>query len=143
MDTAKLLTSVKLHEGTKLFPYTDTAGKLTIGTGRNLTDNGISQEEANHLLSNDLQSAIGEAAAQPWWNIIADDDVRSRALVEILFNIGLPRLNGFKLALTALERGDFEGAAQEFRNSAWFNQVGSHPGQRGYVLALMVQTGHD
>jgi Phage-related lysozyme (muraminidase) len=34
------------HEGLKLEPYECTAGKLTIGVGRNLEDRGISVDEA-------------------------------------------------------------------------------------------------
>ena len=41
------------HEGLRLKPYRCTAGKLTIGIGRNLDDCGISQKEAYALLDND------------------------------------------------------------------------------------------
>ena len=34
---------IKSHEGLSLAPYTDSVGKLTIGYGRNLTDNGVSE----------------------------------------------------------------------------------------------------
>jgi len=38
------------HEGLRLKPYLDTSGKWTIGVGRNLSDSGISEEEAFYLL---------------------------------------------------------------------------------------------
>jgi lysozyme len=44
------------HEGLRLKPYRCTAGKLTIGIGRNLDDKGISQTEAYVLLDNDIQN---------------------------------------------------------------------------------------
>ena len=43
------------HEGLRLKPYRCTAGKLTIGVGRNLEDKGISQQEAYELLENDIR----------------------------------------------------------------------------------------
>ena len=44
------------HEGLRLKPYRCTAGKLTIGIGRNLDDCGISQTEAYLLLENDIRN---------------------------------------------------------------------------------------
>jgi lysozyme len=56
---AKLMDRIKeqlvRHEGLRLKPYRCTAGKLTIGVGRNLEDKGISQQEAYELLENDIR----------------------------------------------------------------------------------------
>jgi lysozyme len=50
------------YEGLRLKPYRCTAGKLTIGIGRNLDDCGISQTEAYVLLENDIpRSGRGQA----------------------------------------------------------------------------------
>ena len=46
------------HEGLRLKPYRCTAGKLTIGIGRNLDDCGISKTEAYVLLENDIQTNL-------------------------------------------------------------------------------------
>ena len=73
------------------------------------------------------------------WAAVANDDVRSRALCEILFNLGLSRLNGFVKALGYLREGDFGDAANEFRNSTWFGQVG----KRAVILTEMIETGQD
>ena len=57
--TESLLNRIKAqlvrHEGLKLKPYRCTAGKLTIGIGRNLDDRGISQKEAYAMLERDIQ----------------------------------------------------------------------------------------
>ena len=42
------------HEGLRLKPYRCTAGKLTIGIGRNLDDRGISLKEAYAMLERDI-----------------------------------------------------------------------------------------
>ena len=47
-------TQLKEDEGLRLKPYRCTAKKLTIGYGRNIEDVGITEEEANHLLLNDI-----------------------------------------------------------------------------------------
>jgi lysozyme len=49
------------HEGLKLEPYLCPAGKLTIGIGRNLEDRGISIDEAQYLLMNDISRCRKEA----------------------------------------------------------------------------------
>ncbi len=53
-DLVRLLTR---HEGRRAFPYTDTAGRLTIGVGRNLTDRGLADDEIDLLLANDIALA--------------------------------------------------------------------------------------
>ena len=143
VDMQKLTASIQAHEGLRLQIYDDINGYATIGYGRNLSTKGISNDEATYLLGNDIRSAIGEAEAQPWWGVVKNDDVRSRALIEILFNVGLGSFNRFVKAVAALCAGDFPTAANQFRDSAWFKQVGSLPGQRGYVLCQMIETGCD
>ena len=57
-----MIGMLKRHEGLRLKPYQDTIGKLTIGYGRNLDDRGISKEEAEYLLRNDISRVkIGRA----------------------------------------------------------------------------------
>lgn len=110
-------------EGLKLKPYMDTEGKLTIGIGRNLDDVGISRTEAAHLCSNDVLNAIqGLDDNFPWWRKIGD--VRQRALLNMAFNLGLPRLKQFRMMLAALESGEWEAAAREALDSKWAEQVG-------------------
>jgi len=49
------------HRGLRLKPYPFTAGKLTIGIGYNLDDQGISQKEVYAMLKMDIQD-FGQ-----WW----------------------------------------------------------------------------
>ena len=138
VDMDKLTASIRSHEGCKLFPYKDSTGNLTIGWGTNLNA-GITIDEAAYLLGNRIQSVIREAEAQDWWQRVSDNDARARAMCEIIFNIGLSRLNGFAKALAALRAGDFDTCAAELLDSLWHQQVG----KRAEVLAAMIQTGTD
>lgn len=61
-NMSKLIEKIKRHEGLKLKPYRCTANKLTIGYGRNIDDVGISEAEAEVLLSNDLERCANEVA---------------------------------------------------------------------------------
>lgn len=121
---------LKLHEGVRLKPYTDTVGKLTIGCGRNLDDVGISLAEAETMLANDIGRSIADLDhALPWWRTM--NDPRQNVLVNMCFNLGITRLLGFKQTLTAMKAGDYHEASIGILNSKWARQVG----QRAVMLA--------
>lgn len=118
-----LIADLRRDEGLRLKPYHCTAGKLTIGYGRNLEDVGITTAEAEHLLRNDLQRVFAELDRDmPWWRDLSPG--RQRALANMAVNLGLLRLKGFRLMLSALRRGDHEEAARQALDSRWARQVG-------------------
>jgi len=123
-------------EGVRLKIYQDTVGKWTIGVGRNLSDDGISQSEAMMLLSNDI-AATGKAlqTAIPW--SMALDDVRLGALTNMAFNMGVGGLLQFKNFLAAMQQGNWTEARNQMLDSKWAEQVGS----RAQRLAIQVETG--
>jgi len=124
MNLSKLITDLKRDEGIKLKPYKCTAGKLTIGVGRNLDDVGISEVEVDTLLMNDVHNVINDLDMYiPWWKSLSGD--RQRAMINLGFNLGLPRLMGFKKMLKALREGDYDRAASEALDSRWARQVKS------------------
>lgn len=128
------------HDGSPITPGYTVIGHPTIGIGRLLTkDRGLSYDERKYLLSNDIQSSLREAQAQPWWANVRDDDVRARALVEMVFNLGISRFRGFERAISHLLNSEFTNAAKEFLDSKWSAQVGN----RANVLAKMIETGED
>jgi lysozyme len=125
-----------LHEGLRLKPYRCTAGKLTIGVGRNLDDNGITQAEAFALLENDILAVEADLdRTWPWWREMTD--ARQQVLADMCFNLGLTRLGGFVNTLAAMKRGDYEAAANGMLASLWASQVG----RRAQRLAKMMREG--
>lgn len=135
-DRAQLVADLERDEGVRPFPYTDTVGKLTIGVGRNLSDRGLSADEIEYLLQNDIDAAIDDLnRGIPWWDRL--DGVRRQALVNMCVNLGWPRLRGFVRTLAAVRRGDYQGAAEGMRDSLWAKQVGA----RAERLAQMMETG--
>lgn len=118
-----------------MHPYIDTVGKLTIGYGRNLEDNGISQEEANFLFDNDFHLCERQLAQCSWY--AEQPEGVQAALINMCFNLGLPRLKGFKRMIAALEAKNYTVAAQEALNSKWATQVG----QRAKDVAVMLREG--
>ena len=122
-DREKLIQKLIEHEGLELKPYKDTLGILTIGIGRNLEDRGISEDEAVYLAKNDVQIVEKELlAAQPCVDTL--DSVRQLVLIDMAFNMGVPRLCKFKKMWNAIHEKNFEAASLEMLDSRWARQVG-------------------
>ena len=112
------------HEGLRLKPYRCTAGKLTIGVGRNLDDCGISQKEAYALLDNDIRNCEQHLLEEIPLIYSTLDEVRQSVLLNMCFNLGLKGLLGFNNTLTFIAAGDWERAANGMLASKWAKQVG-------------------
>ena len=131
----KLIENLKRHEGLRLKPYLCPEGKITIGFGRNLEDMGISEKEAEMLLMSDIERCYQELDVFSWFHDL--DQVRQEAMVNMLFNLGLPTFLEFKRTLKFMAEGAYSQAAAEMLDSKWANQVGD----RAKELAYMVDTG--
>jgi len=129
-----LLDRLKKHEGFRSKPYRCPAGKLTIGYGRNIEDNGITEAEASFLLVEDVKKCRAECQKSFAWFEAMDRD-RQDVIVELDFNMGLKRLLGFKKMLAACARKDYEAAAREMLDSLWARQVG----KRAQTLAAIMK----
>ncbi len=132
----KVTPLLKAHEGLRLKPYTCTAGKLTIGYGRNLDDVGINKTEAEYLLTQDIHRAVHDARS-----LISNFEnlsiTRKAVLVDMMFNLGMHRLSQFKNMLQAIEDYNFKKASFEMLDSLWAVQVGT----RASHLASMMEHG--
>lgn len=126
-----------LHEGMRLKPYRCPAGKLTIGVGRNLEAKGLTKEEALILLRNDIAETTNQLQTYAWYARL--DPIRQKVLVDMAYNLGVGGLLKFRKMIAALERGDYEGAADQMLDSRWAEQVG----MRATRLAEMMRSGRD
>jgi len=137
--TEKLLEMLKRHEGVRSHVYLCSAGYETIGVGRNISKSGmgLSDDEVDYLLENDIVRVIKELSSEyPWFRGL--DDVRKDAMIDISFNLGATRLRGFKRALAAMEVADYTTAAKEFLDSKWSRDVKG----RATELCYMIETGN-
>ena len=134
LDEYKQFT--KDFEGLRLRPYKCSAGKLTIGYGRNLEDVGISKEEADAMFDKDFTKAMEGAA-----KILQEEGITSLhkqrfyVLTDMVFNLGYTGTKKFKKLLYALKKGLYDDAAKEMLDSQWAVQVGS----RAIKLAAMMK----
>lgn len=139
MDRFKLRAQLIANEGLKLKPYRCTAGKLTIGVGRNLEDVGISRDEAFYILNNDIDRVLDVLKTRDYFKAVEGDDVRARVLVDMAFNLGIAGLEKFTRTLDAVRRKDFVEASELMLESKWAAQVKG----RALRLSKMMKTGLD
>lgn len=138
LPTAEIINRLILHEGLRLKPYYCTAGRQTIGIGRNLDDNplnteekrvcgdwehGITREMAYYLCRNDIDRCVKECKNNiPFYEVL--DSERQYALLDMCFNLGIKRLLGFKKMLAALGVGNWEEASRQCLDSKYARDVG-------------------
>ena len=133
-----LKAQLVFFEGEKVRPYTDTRGKVTIGIGWNLTDNGLPLDLIDELYNRAVLSA-DQALDRlwPWWRKL--DPVRQRAMENLMFNMGPSVLAQFMTFSAAMFHGKWDAAAAALQNSHWYSQTG----RRGPLVVEMVKTGVD
>ena len=135
---SQLVEMIKRHEGVKSKVYLCSAGYETIGVGRNISESGLglSDDEIDYLLQNDIQRVKEELKDTYFW-FGALSEARQDAMIDICFNLGLTRLRGFVKALEAMSREQFDVAADEFIDSKWAHQVGT----RAIRVTEMIRSG--
>lgn len=142
-------TELAGDEGDKLKVYDDATGKPlvkgmtlkgnpTIGRGRNLAGNGITEAESLYLCDNDIDCAYADLdAALPWFAALTDS--RKVALMSLYFNMDLHSvgkfLAGWPNLLQQCEAGQFEQAADNLESSEpWATEVGARAHRLGEML---------
>lgn len=137
-DRLRLRGRVKVAEDFRSQPYRDSRGYLTIGYGCLIDPSqggGITKDEAEYILANRLRIAERECESlEPYGDL---SPVRQAVLIEMCFNMGLPKLKGFKRMLSALVQQEYEYAASEMLASQWSGQVGA----RAVRLAEQMKSG--
>jgi len=134
MDRDKLVKEIIQDEGFEYEIYLDHLGFPTFGVGHLIIpkdkeygmDVGtpVSEERILECLNADIDIVCMELDRNmSWWRDLDDD--KQRVMANMAFNLGLPRLGGFKKFLKAMEEGDFQTAAVEMMDSRWATQVGN------------------
>ena len=135
MNIERLRETITRHEGSRLNMYQDTLGIWTIGVGHNIEEKGISPAVMELMLDEDIEEAISELKRSVSFFSKMPEQVQE-ALVNLSFNMGIPRLMQFKKTLAYLRDGDFEAAADELLDSRYAEQVG----RRADEVAEMIRS---
>ncbi len=136
MDEKKLIDELKNDEGVVLHAYNDHLGFATIGVGRLIDKRkggGISEQEADYLLSNDVVKIQKELKAYiPFYQDL--DDVRQRALCNMCFQLGINGLLRFKKMIAAMNQENWEEARTQAIDSRWALQTPKRAAKVSYMI---------
>lgn len=132
MDRKAVFETLKIDEGVEYKIYADHLGYHTFGVGHLITNEDpewgsefgtpISEDRVWEAFDKDLDTAINEC------EILFDEfdsfpEEAQQVIVNMMFNMGRPRLSGFKKFCAAAKEGDWKTAAVEGRDSRWYKQV--------------------
>ena len=142
------LDQLKKHEGLRLEAYLCPAGALTIGWGHNCdawpvegvekVGDIISRVTAEEILIEDVAffaSELDDRLSFDWRKM---EEPRQAVLLNMAFNLGVPKLLGFKRALGAMRIGDYPRAGTEMLDSIWAKQVKGRAAELARQMVLGV-----
>lgn len=137
MDYVRFRERLKQHEGFRAKEYLDTVGKRTIGYGYNVEDRGeaeytivtghpytgeTSPKSAERLLEHVVLETEQELLGRlPWLTKL--DGVRYGVVLDMAYNLGVPRLLKFTTTLEHVRARRYANAARAMLQSKWARQV--------------------
>jgi GH24 family phage-related lysozyme (muramidase) len=152
-DLTALHDMLEQHEGSVVvngrhMPYDDKTGRqiaigsvlqgnITIGIGRNLTARGLSEDEKEYLLANDIADNEAECLELlPWLQSL--DIARYQAILDICFNIGAANFaRKWPNTIALIQARQWGAVASALRGSLWHQQVGA----RADHIINIIETG--
>ena len=134
MNREQVQKQLAIDEGIVNAVYLDHLGYATFGIGHLIlekdpeygldVDTPISEERVTEAFQADLDIAISECKVLYSMRDTYPEEVQE-ILVNMLFNLGRPRLTKFKNFKKAVDAHDWAQAGIEGRDSAWYRQVGN------------------
>ena len=132
MNRENVYETLKIDEGVKYEIYEDHLGLPTFGVGHLILDSDpeegmpigteVSEERVRLCFENDLDTAIAECQIlyKNWKELPGEVQ---EVLVNMMFNLGRPRLSKFKNFNKAISSRNWQVASIEGRDSLWYRQV--------------------
>ena len=132
MNIEQLRKELEVDEGVKYEIYNDHLGYPTFGIGHLVRDTDpeagaalgtpVSEDRVIEAFNQDVETVLSDC------NILYDDfgDLPEEAqliIANMMFNLGRPRLSKFKGMKAGVDSRDWNKAADEMIDSAWYRQV--------------------
>jgi len=129
MNIERLKKQVIANEGMRKTAYKDTLNNWTIGVGHlikipdeeYLIEKELTDIEVDQIFTTDLNQAIDDAR-----KFIDADTIPEEAfevVIDMAFNLGLPRLMKFQNFQQALKEKNYKRASREMLDSVWAKQL--------------------
>lgn len=168
MNRPRLVRHLRQEEGERLYPYRCPSDKLTIGIGRNIEDNGFTDEEkieicGDPLTDKQFKDYLNEHgitrndATMLFWNDIENStkqakyilgdrvfrqlsNVRQEVIIAMVFNMGSKSFKGFVQTIKNIKLGLHYKAYMEMQDSDYYRDSITH--QRAHILSETYKNNH-
>lgn len=132
MNLDQLRMELEYDEGCKYEIYLDHLGLPTFGIGHLVTEDDpehgqmtgtpVSEERVIEVFEKDVQVTIDECKKlyDNWFDLPEEVQL---ILANMMFNMGRPRLSGFKKFNAAIANKEWQEASEEMIDSRWYRQV--------------------
>ena len=132
MNIELLREQLEIDEGVKYEIYNDHLGYATFGVGHLVLD--TDPEYGQEIGTSVSESRVIEAFEQDCENVLRDCNIlyedfdslpeeAQQVIANMMFNMGRPRLSKFKGMKRGVDSRDWNAAADEMVDSAWYRQV--------------------
>ena len=132
MNIDELKKEIEADEGVKYEIYLDHLGYPTVGCGHLIQPDDeeygkevgstITEARCSALFASDIDGVLADCGRL--YATFSDlPEEAQRIIANMMFNMGLTRLSKFKKMKAAVEKGDFEEAANQMHDSKWRKQV--------------------
>jgi len=149
MNLEQLQIELAADEGCKLEIYLDHLGYPTVGIGHLITENDelhgfevgseVSQEHVDELFHEDIQRTVRDCEL-----LYNDFNELSEELQLIIanmcFQLGRPRLTGFKKMKAAVDSKDWAEASRQMLDSKWAKQTPNRASRLSHRMAALGDT---
>jgi GH24 family phage-related lysozyme (muramidase) len=132
MNIDQLREELKIDEGVKYEIYLDHLGLPTFGIGHLVLDSDpehgqevgtpVSEDRVNECFAKDVEVVLSECTQlYPDFDVLPGEV--QLIIANMMFNMGRPRLSKFKGMKRGVDARDWQAAADEMVDSAWYRQV--------------------
>ena len=132
MNIDELREEIAQDEGKVMSVYLDHLNLPTLGIGHLITEGDeehgkpvgteVSEERVNELFAKDIETTISECK-ELFENFDNLPDEVQKICANMMFNMGRPRLSGFKKFRAAIANNDWQECAVQMEDSRWHKQV--------------------
>jgi GH24 family phage-related lysozyme (muramidase) len=149
MNLEQLQIELAADEGCKLEIYLDHLGYPTVGIGHLITEDDelygfevgseVSQEHVDDLFHDDVQRTVRDCEL-----LYSDfNDLPEEAqliIANMCFQLGRPRLSGFKKMKAAVDSRDWREASRQMLDSKWAKQTPNRASRLSHRMAALGDT---
>ena len=138
MNIDVLRKELELDEGVKYEIYNDHLGYATFGIGHLVIDSdpehgqeigtAVSEDRVIEAFNSDVQTVLADCEQLYYGFNVLPEEVQL-IIANMMFNMGRPRLSKFKGMKAGVDAQDWNKAADEMIDSAWYRQVPNRAGR--------------